>query len=135
MRSIHLIDITLQDVRRFKKLIDCMSDGCWEWKGAHFPNGYGLFRLNSQNYAAHRIGYIIFSESEIPFGLSVCHSCDHPPCVRPTHLFLGTHTENMQDAAKKGRMKGYKGEAHHGAKLTERIVREIRLRHALGTAS
>lgn len=34
----------------------------------------------------------------------MCHVCDVPRCVNPTHLFVGTRKENMQDARRKGRL-------------------------------
>jgi hypothetical protein len=40
----------------------------------------------------------------IPAGLEVLHRCDVTLCVRPDHLRLGTHTDNMADAAAKGRL-------------------------------
>ena len=40
----------------------------------------------------------------IPVGQHVLHACDVPLCVRPDHLFLGTHRQNMEDAARKGRL-------------------------------
>jgi hypothetical protein len=38
--------------------------------------------------------------------MCACHVCDNPPCIRPSHLFAGTHSENGRDAVKKGRIGG-----------------------------
>lgn len=48
--------------------------------------------------------------------------------VNPDHLFLGTHDDNMQDMAQKGRSFGFRP-LH---KLTEKEVVEIRRLYATG---
>lgn len=79
--------------------------GCWYWQGSVFPKtGYGRWFENNKAVRAHRKAWQIWYGD--PGKLFVCHTCDTPLCVRPSHLFLGTAIDNMQDAAKKHRMKG-----------------------------
>jgi predicted XRE-type DNA-binding protein len=73
---------------------------CWIWKAAT-TNGYGVFHAFGES-KAHRVSYRYFV-GDIPEGMVVCHTCDNPLCVNPTHLFLGTQRDNMQDMISKGR--------------------------------
>jgi hypothetical protein len=103
------------------------GDGCWLWRGALLPNGYGILRIrarSSSNIYAHRLAWELVN-GEIPAGLFVCHRCDVRNCVRPDHLFLGTTTDNMRDMVAKRRQAH--GERHGRAKLSAASVAEIRL--------
>lgn len=75
---------------------------CWEWMGSKSNSGYGHRKHNGKASQAHRVSYEI-EHGPIAAGLFVCHRCDNPRCVRPDHLFLGTHDDNMSDMAAKGR--------------------------------
>ena len=98
---------------------------CWLWLGYKLSSGYGTFRLESprRKILAHRWMWQIF-HGPIPEGLNVCHHCDKPQCVNPSHLFLGTQTDNMQDAVRKQRMP--KGEQHYSTRLTSEDIMKIR---------
>lgn len=105
---------------RFWEKVDTSNpDGCWEWMGGKFRGNYGCFWNSKKGVLAHRFSYELYY-GKIPKGILVCHKCDNPLCVRPDHLFLGEHIDNIVDAAEKGRL----GRLHR--KLTEEQVREIK---------
>lgn len=100
------------------------TDSCWIWKGSCDQGGYGQFETR-EKYArhAHRFSYFLHY-GEIPNGMCVCHSCDNPSCVNPTHLFLGTNLDNINDRQKKFRQA--MGLSQGLAKLKESDIKEIR---------
>lgn len=82
--------------------------GCWLWIGKRTHDGYGQIRLGGgqgTHVMAHRVSWELHF-GEITNGLLVLHRCDTPSCVRPDHLFLGTHRDNTQDSIQKGRRPG-----------------------------
>ena len=57
----------------------------------------------SKRIGHHRAVWMEHNGKEIPEGMVVMHSCDTPRCINPEHLSLGTRSDNMRDAVKKGR--------------------------------
>jgi hypothetical protein len=103
------------------------SVGCWLWKGSITASGYGQTSYCPshgvyKSIRAHRVSWIIHF-GEIPEGMCVCHACDTPLCVNPSHLWLGTSEQNTADREKK--MRGVKGERQTQAKLSDKSVIEI----------
>ncbi len=79
-----------------------LTKPCRLWRGA--TNGrYGNKRINGRLHYVHRLAYEE-TNGPIPAGLHVLHHCDTPLCYEPEHLYLGTPSRNLQDAAKRGRM-------------------------------
>lgn len=77
-------------------------DECWLFQGSTTSSGYGQWRYGNKRPGAHRVAFSL-SKGAIPEGLIVMHSCDNRPCCNPTHLSLGTQSDNMQDMVRKGR--------------------------------
>ncbi len=135
------------------------GDGCWIWTGEKYQNGYGRFNWRYSprcSTTAHRAAYML-TNGPIADGMIACHRCDVRDCVNPSHIFIGSHLDNMRDMREKGRgstgashaaavsigaQKGEdhwtkrtpgrtsKGATHYSTSLTEDDVREIRRRSA-----
>jgi len=87
--------------RFWNKVKIIQQDDCWIWTGATVKK-YGEFAFEGKIQSTHRVSWQIHFGT-IPDGMDVLHHCDNPPCINPKHLFLGTHSDNMQDAKRKGR--------------------------------
>jgi hypothetical protein len=120
-------------LKRFWGKVDKSGD-CWLWLG-YSPNGrYGALKIDGKRILAHRIAYAL-TYGSVPDELDVLHRCDNTKCVNPSHLFLGTHTDNMGDMMAKGRGNKIEGDAHPSAKLTSGQVTQIRSLYAEGSHS
>ncbi len=89
------------EVRFWHHVPDQPGMDCWEWVGCKDPKGYGRINVDRVGRLAHRISYALCIGD--PGDLFVCHACDNPPCVNPSHLSLGTNDDNRNDARNKGR--------------------------------
>jgi hypothetical protein len=101
------------EIRRAFHALMPKGPDCWLWQGSRNDAGYGRVSINGRMWMAHRASYVLFVGS-IPVGLVVRHKCDVPQCVRPGHLELGTHKDNMRDKMKRGRWRGNTSRRRHG---------------------
>lgn len=96
---------------------------CWEWQGPKDTKGYGLVQTPFGMKGAHRYawelakgGPLLPSVRRVWYVRNgrkhwraakscfcVLHRCDNPPCVNPSHLWVGTHWDNTHDAMRKRR--------------------------------
>lgn len=99
-----------ESVLRHIQSLPAEPNGCILWiAGAATNNGYGRFNRKRPDggfvgVLAHRFAWEQANGTAVPPGLEVLHSCDTPRCVNPAHLSVGTHKENMEQMARRGRV-------------------------------
>lgn len=107
------------------------TESCWLWTGEISTSGYARFHDNVKRTKVQATRWVferLFGP--VPDDQDICHRCDVRECVNPNHLFLGSRSENMKDAANKGRLPWQKvppkGVRHPRAKFTDSQVLEVR---------
>lgn len=99
--------------------------GCWLWAGK--DGDYPSVRWRGKRMRAHRVAYELATGSPAPPRRNgpgtpvVMHACDNTRCVNPSHLTLGTQSENKAQSFSRGRSR-----AVLRLKLTAEQVQEIR---------
>ncbi len=145
-----VVNLSTKDLMRFWEKVEKLGTeaGCWLWTSAIHDRGYGMFGMKGRAVRVHRIMWEI-TFGPIPEGIWVLHRCDTRCCCNPSHLFLGTNQDNVDDMMRKGRHrspdpkmhsdilreKAARGENHRDAKFTEEEVKAIVARYRQGGIS
>ena len=92
---------------KFEAKFTVASSGCWIWLGATTGSTgkRPCMRVEGHTRYASRIAWELY-KGPFPYVGYLCHTCDTILCVNPSHMFLGSQQENMQDASRKGRFCG-----------------------------
>ena len=106
--------------QRFFQKVDKTNGECWIWTGARMGKGYGKIKFGNRIIGAHRLSYLLH-KGIIPEKIDVCHKCDNPICVNPTHLFLGTRKDNVQDMIGKNR-EGWGEKSGHNILTLDQVI-------------
>lgn len=112
-----------EDVFRYINTMGNDPDVCWPWIGyigGRENDPRGTFKLDGRRQLAHRVVFEIFN-GPIPEGKIVRHKCDNTICCNPTHLVLGTRSQNEDDKYDRDRA-GY----------THDMLKEMRRCHRMG---
>lgn len=108
------------------------DDACWLWTKAVNQHGYGKFGIDGRWVLAHRW---IWEHTYGPIGsgLNVLHHCDNPPCVRLSHLYLGTQSDNIRDRVLRNRNAAQlRGDRNPNTRLMQVQRHEVKRLYAQG---
>ena len=118
-------------INRIKQYISKETDECIEYPNVDcrgYGNMTGRENGKRKHFLMHRVAYQVYYNDDICKDDIICHKCDNPRCINPSHLFKGTHADNMADKVSKGRQaKGNKNGRYIDGRSSDRIVHHPRV--------
>ena len=101
------------------------DDKCLLWPFGVDRDGYGRVKIEGIESRSHRVVFFLhYGHWPEPCAL---HSCDTPGCCNLRHISSGTNKQNQNQKAARGR--SLRGVQQHDAKLTDDLVRQIRIEY------
>jgi len=101
-----------------------IRNGCWGYKKLKNEKYVRIEIGKRKVESLHRISYELHY-GPIPKGMQINHKCHNPRCCRPSHLYLGTQQDNINDQIERGTFQ--KGSKHGNSILNEKQVAEIKV--------
>lgn len=106
-RTLSVADYMTTSHRFWAKVNRLESDDCWPWTSPSVGrDGRGRMSVNGRRVNAPMVSWVLSNGIIPPKGQFACHSCDNPNCVNPSHIWICSNAENMQDASRKKRING-----------------------------
>lgn len=96
---------------------------CWNWTDSTDRKGRATVTVGRCRHKSARVMYVCHYRKPVG-NLYVLHTCDNILCINPSHLWLGTHEDNMQDMRNKDR--SLRGSKNVKAKLSDNDVLDIK---------
>ena len=109
------------------------TDSCWIAKPA--ANGYPYIWCEKEKRRLKMARVVwILTNGPIPDGMMILHNCHNTLCVKPEHLYMGTRSDNTNDAVRIGtHFTPFRKRSDYGmSKLTRYQVSTIREMDNLG---
>ena len=107
------------------------DNGCLLWT-ARLNKGYGDSSFQGRTVLAHRLSWMVKNETTvIPETIdgqtsSIRHLCHRPSCIEPSHLEIGTLSQNhFQDKIDNNTLQ--RGDRHHAVTISKELASEIKL--------
>lgn len=135
-----LLALTKADIGRFwSKVQRGTPDECWPWTASDYRDGYGQFHAGGRSpkgrpLRANRVvAFLQYGPPPTPTHQAL-HHCDTPSCCNPSHIYWGTHADNMRDRSVRERLA--RGERQRGGRrsvmLTASDIERLRATYAAG---
>ena len=110
---------------------------CWEWMGAKDSAGYGSMYVHCRMQRTQHLALKFFEDIIVPKNLVLMHLCHNKICCNPSHLEIGTYSDNIKMDFRDGRRRytgfcEHPGEKNVNAKLKAEDIPKIRERRKNG---